>query len=106
TVFTGRAVRLTAIAIGTVVAAGFVLRLFAATHFTPHVDEPSSLLAAHVVADTGLPVLPSGTIYLQGATLSYLLVPFIWLGRGELQDLHLMRLVVAAVGTAAIVLSF
>lgn len=94
------------VAMSVVLTFGFAVRLIAAMKLSPHVDEPSSLLAAHAVAEHGLPVLPSGTVYFQGAPLSYLLVPFIWLGVGDLQDLHLMRLLLVAAGTVAIYLCY
>src|SRR5690554_4814480 len=48
---------------------GFLVRVIAAVTLTPHVDEPSSVLAAHMVAERGIPILPSGTPYFQGVTL-------------------------------------
>src|SRR5690606_15397841 len=57
------------------VGLGGILRLIAAHTLTPHVDEGASLLAAHAVAERGFPILPSGTVYTQGATLSYLTAP-------------------------------
>lgn len=85
-----------------VLIVGFMLRWIAALTLTPHVDEPSSVLAAHMVAERGLPILPSGTPYFQGVTLSYLLQPFVWLGFGEIHHLHLMRMVLVVAGTATI----
>lgn len=89
-----------------VLGIGCVLRLIAAGTLTPHVDETSSVLAAHAVASQGLPILPSGTVYFQGATLSALLTPFVWLGAGELEDLHLMRLVLVIAGTVTVYLGY
>lgn len=97
--------RALAIAVMVVITAGFLIRLLAADRLSPHVDEPSSILAAHAVADGGLPVLPSGTVYFQGATLSYLLLPYVWLGLAELEYLVMMRLVLVFAGTLAIYLS-
>lgn len=85
---------------------GFLVRVIAAVTLTPHVDEPSSVLAAHMVAERGLPILPSGTPYFQGTTLSYLLQPFVWLGLGEIHHLPLMRMVLVLAGTVAIWLSY
>lgn len=90
----------------TLLALGGLLRLVAALTLTPHVDEASSLLAAHAVADRGLPILPSGTVYMQGATLSYLLAPLVWLGHGDLADLPLLRMVVVCAGIATIWCSY
>lgn len=85
---------------------GGLLRLVAAHTLTPHVDEGASLLAAHAVAERGFPILPSGTVYTQGATLSYLVAPFVWLGLDQLADLNALRSVVVAAGTIAIYLAY
>lgn len=85
---------------------GGLVRLIAAFTLSPHVDESSSLLAAHAVAERGLPILPSGTVYMQGATLSYLLAPLLWLGFGDLPDLPILRLVIVGAGIAAIWFSY
>lgn len=85
---------------------GGLIRLIAANTLTPHVDEASSLLAAHAVAERGLPILPSGTVYFQGAPLSYLLAPFVWLGFGDLDDLNLLRSVIVAAGTVTIYVAY
>lgn len=94
------------LAIFAVVLAGCVLRIFAAERLTPHVDEAASVLAAHAVVERGVPVLPSGTVYFQGATLSYVLAPFVWLGFGGLDHLHLLRAVSVVAGTLAVYLSY
>ncbi len=98
--------RLNVIAVATVVGLGFILRLLGATQLSPHVDEAASTLAVHATVERGLPILPSGTPYFQGATLSYLLSPFVWLGAGDLENLAVMRLVVVLSGTLAIFLSY
>jgi hypothetical protein len=85
---------------------GGILRLIAANTLTPHVDEGASLLAAHAVAESGVPILPSGTVYTQGATLSYLVAPFVWLGLDDLADLNALRTVVVVAGTLAIYLAY
>jgi hypothetical protein len=85
---------------------GGILRLVAASTLTPHVDEGASLLAAHAVAERGFPILPSGTVYTQGATLSYLTAPFVWLGLDQLSDLNALRSVVVVFGTLAIYLAY
>lgn len=94
------------LALGMILTVGFLLRLAAADWLSPHVDEASSILAAHAVAAHGVPILPSGTVYFQGAPLSYLLVPFVWLGGADLDDLTAMRLVLVAAGVATILLSY
>ncbi len=85
---------------------GATLRLWAAIRLSPHVDEAASILAAHAVADRLLPILPSGTVYFQGYTLSLILTPFVWLNHGGLDDLHLMRLISVAAGTGAVYLTY
>lgn len=89
-----------------VVMAGCAVRIVAAERLTPHVDEAASVLAAHAVVERGVPVLPSGTVYFQGATLSYLLTPFVWLGFGGLEDLVVMRGVSVVAGTVAVYLVY
>jgi hypothetical protein len=88
------------------VGLGGVLRLIAAQTLTPHVDEGASLLAAHAVVERGIPILPSGTVYTQGATLSYLTAPFVWLGLDQLSHLNYLRTVVVVVGSLAIYLAY
>lgn len=88
------------------VGLGGILRLVAAHTLTPHVDEGASLLAAHAVAERGFPILPSGTVYTQGATLSYLTAPFVWLGLDQLSDLNYLRTVVVVIGSLAIYLAY
>ncbi len=98
--------RIIAVAMTAVLGVGFLVRLIAAIRLSPHVDEASSILAAQAVAEKALPVLPSGTVYFQGATLSYLLQPFLWLGLGGLDDLVAMRLLLVAAGTATVYLCY
>ena len=81
---------------------GGLARLAAARHLSPHIDEPASVLAAQMVRERGLPIFPSGVPYFQGATLSYLLQPLIWLGHGDITDLHAMRMVSVIAGVLAI----
>ena len=85
---------------------GFIIRVIAALTLSPHVDEPSSVLAANVVADRGLPVLPSGTPYFQGVTLSYLMQPFIWLGLGDIDDLQYMRMLLVIAGSVTLYFAY
>lgn len=94
------------IVLATILLGGFLLRLIASRRLTPHVDEASSILAAHATATHGWPLLPSGTVYLQGATLSGLLAPLIWLGWGDLNDLATMRLVAVLAGTLTLFLCY
>jgi len=85
---------------------GAFIRLFAALQFRPHVDEGNSLLAAHMVADRGVPVLPSGVLYLHGATLSYLASPLVRLDPLGDANLLVPRLVSVVAGTVAIILTY
>lgn len=89
-----------------VLAVAFMVRWIAALTLTPHVDEPSSVLAAHMVAERGLPILPSGTPYFQGVTLSWLLQPFVWLGLAEIEHLTMMRMILVVAGTATVYSAF
>jgi len=50
-------------------AFGLADRLVAARRLSFHVDELFSLLGARMVAERGVPLLPSGVPYLHGATL-------------------------------------
>ncbi len=56
--------------------AGALVRVAAAMTLGPHIDEAESVLAARMVAEGGWPILPSGLVFLQGLTLSYLLPLF------------------------------
>src|SRR5215217_6922458 len=85
---------------------GLVIRLAAARFLPIHFDEGSTLLGVHAVAGHGVPILPSGVLYLHGATLSYLLAPFIWLGWGEIDDLFLLRAVNAVIGAITVYLTY
>ena len=85
---------------------GLVVRLVAARRLSFHVDEHFSLLGDRVGPEHGVPLLPSGMPYLHGATLSYLLVPLVRFGVGDLSDLRPLRLVSAAAGTLAVVLAY
>jgi hypothetical protein len=91
--------------VGTVVL-GFVLRLVASRTLSPHVDEAASVLAARVVSEQFVPILPSGNVYFQGFTLSLALAPLARLGLADLDHLAILRLVSVVAGTAAIVLAW
>ncbi|MFB0546923.1 MAG: glycosyltransferase family 39 protein, partial [Anaerolineae bacterium] len=58
---------------------GFALRAVHLFEVSPHVDEYSTIWAAQQITRRGLPLLPSGFIYLQGVLFSYLEVPFLYL---------------------------
>ena len=95
-----------AIGLFCVVLIGLLLRLAAAEQLSSHVDESASIMAAQMVVDKGAPVFPSGTLYLQGATISYLLAPVIKLGYGGLDHLFELRLLSVIAGTLAILALF
>lgn len=83
------------------VLVALLLRVAAALTLTPHMDEIVSIVVAKQVAATGLPFLPSGILYLQGATLSYLLAPFILVG---IDDPGLLRIPGILFGTLSVAL--
>jgi 4-amino-4-deoxy-L-arabinose transferase-like glycosyltransferase len=78
----------------------------ASEQLSSHVDESASVLAVQMVAEKGAPIFPSGTLYLQGATISYLLAPMALLGYGDLEHLETMRLLSVIAGTAAVAALF
>lgn len=88
------------------VAAAFLIRFSAAEHLTSHVDEAASVLAARMVAERGIPLFPSGTLYLQGATISYLLAPVVGAGWGDYGHLLPLRLLSVLAGTASVLVMF
>lgn len=92
------------LAVGLIV--GLLLRLAASEQLSSHVDESASVLAVQMVAEKGAPIFPSGTLYLQGATISYLLAPMALLGYGDLEHLNTMRLLSVLAGTAAVAALF
>jgi hypothetical protein len=79
---------------------GWALRVVACFVLGPHIDEAESVLAARIVAEHGVPMLPSGVLFLQGFTLSYILPLFDWVG--DPYDFTSLRLVSALAGTACI----
>ncbi|GIW03818.1 MAG: hypothetical protein KatS3mg059_0438 [Thermomicrobiales bacterium] len=89
-----------------IVALAFLIRLTNAQHLSSHVDEAASIMAAREVAAKGVPIFPSGTLYLQGATLSYVLAPFVWAGYGDIEHLSTLRLPSVVAGTLAVVAMF
>ncbi|MGI8475560.1 MAG: glycosyltransferase family 39 protein [Thermomicrobiales bacterium] len=101
-----RRLPLSTIALLAVLVVALLARFSALQHITSQIDEPASILAAREVVARGVPILPSGIPYLQGATLSYLLAPFVALGYGDLADLHALRTVSLLAGLAAVLLAF
>ena len=89
-----------------VMVLGFLLRLAAAHALPQHFDEGAMLLGVRAVAERGLPILPSGALYLHGATHSYLLSPLVWSGLGNLDDLFILRAASAILGTITVYLTY
>ena len=58
--------------LGILLLVGLGLRLSLFFGYVYHIDEFFSMLAAKMVAEKGWPILPSGLLYDQGLTLSYL----------------------------------
>ena len=65
------------IALFAVIVCAFLFRFAAADQLSSHVDEAASVLASEMVVEKGAPIFPSGTLYLQGATISYIIAPLI-----------------------------
>lgn len=103
---TDRAEAWVPILLGAVLVVGLLVRLSAAEHLSPQIDEAASVMAARMVVERGLPIFPSDIPYFQGATLSYLLAPFVWLGYGDLADLKTMRWISAIAGVAALYFTY
>jgi mannosyltransferase len=97
---------LISIALFLALVVGFLLRLAAAQHLSSHVDESASILAAQMVAEKGAPIFPSGILYLQGATISYLLAPVIAAGYGGIEHLTELRMLSVLVSTATILVIY
>ena len=84
----------------------FLLRFAASEQLSSHVDESASVMAIQMVAERGFPIFPSGTLYLQGATISYLLAPMALLGYGGMEHIESMRLLSVVAGTGAVAAVF
>ena len=54
------------------IIAGFALRLAYAVHASPYIDEFTTIWAAQMVRESGLPRFPSGAVYTQGLIYTYL----------------------------------
>jgi 4-amino-4-deoxy-L-arabinose transferase-like glycosyltransferase len=67
------------VSLGGVILAGAALRLAFMLVSHPHVDEYSTIWAAQQILRTGVPLLPSGFVYLQGVLFTYLDAAFIGL---------------------------
>jgi 4-amino-4-deoxy-L-arabinose transferase-like glycosyltransferase len=94
------------VALATVVLVGLVLRWLSAAQQGLNVDEPYSLLAATMILKDGIPLLPSGVLYLHGVPLSYLMAPLLALGVADIDNLFPMRLISVFAGTAVIYVTY
>src|SRR5829696_6639643 len=83
----------------------FTIRGVTATRLIPHVDEAATMLATEMVATKGVPVFPSGVLYLQGASLSYLLTPLAALIGDTIDQLTVLRFVNVLIGTGVVMLT-
>src|SRR5215218_1211936 len=83
----------------------FTIRGVTATRLIPHVDEAATMLATEMVATKGVPVFPSGVLYLQGASLSYLLAPLAAVIGGTIDQLTVLRFVNVLMGTGVVLLT-
>lgn len=81
---------------------GLALRASAARVLPLYIDEGHTLLGALGVLHHGIPLLPSGVLYLHGATMSYLLAPFAALGWADLDHVGLLRTIPVFLGTAVV----
>ncbi|MGI9253782.1 MAG: hypothetical protein ACR2J8_08545, partial [Thermomicrobiales bacterium] len=86
-------------------AIGFAVR-FRATSLPLFLDEAATLLAAQQIGKSGLPILPSGVLYLHGATVSYLLAPLGHWGLLDIANVEKLRLLNVIIGTVAIPLAY
>jgi hypothetical protein len=98
--------RIPTLALAAITALGLALRVAGSRLQEPIVDEMLSLLGAQTVAERGIPLLPSGVLYLHGTVHSYVVAPLVALGYGNPDDLTVPRLVSAVAGAIAILLTF
>jgi hypothetical protein len=89
-----------------IVLVGLLLRLAAAARLPQHLDEGNMLLGIRAVAEQGWPLLPSGVLYLHGATISYLLAPFARLGLVDYANLFPLRAVSSLFGALAVYVTY
>lgn len=91
--------------IGALTILGLVLRVIASRELPLYVDEGFTLLGTLSVIAHGIPLFPSGVLYLHGATLSYLLAPAAAIGWADLDHINMLRAIPVALGTAVIPLT-
>jgi hypothetical protein len=77
-------------------------RVMAALRLPFHVDESASLLAIKMVIEKGFPQFPSGTLYLQGATFSYLNAPIALVFGVDPAALDFFRMTSVVAGVASV----
>lgn len=94
------------VAVSALLSVSLLLRVALAQRLTLQVDEAASILAAKMVAERGIPLLPSGVLYLQGTPLSYALAPLVWLGFADVSHLTALRLGCAVAGVVAVYAAF
>ena len=104
--FPSLAITLTNVTLVALTILGLGVRVWAAARQPLFIDEPFTLLGIEGTAAHGVPILPTGILYLHGSTLSYLLAPLFALGWVHGTDLTSLRLISAVAGAASIVLSF
>jgi hypothetical protein len=83
-----------------------LVRQLAAMHLPFRMNEPNSVLGAAMIANGGFPVLPSGILYLHGATVSYLMALLLALGIADIDNLLPLRLISVVAGTAAVYVTY
>ncbi len=93
------------IAITLITLAGFALRLAYLWRSNPFIDEFTTALAAQMILQKGLPILPSGLFYEHGILFSYLAAPFVAFAGPE-NIITLARIPSLLIGTATIPLLY
>jgi hypothetical protein len=86
------------IAMIAILTIALLARFSAADHLAPQIDEAATVMAAHMVAEDGLPIFPSKIPYFQGTTISYLLAPLVAIGAGDMENLSTMRFISVLAG--------
>ncbi len=95
----------TNIPITLITLAGFLLRLAYVLHSHPFIDEFTTVLAAQMILQKGLPILPSGLFYEHGMLFSYLAAPFVAFATSE-NVITLARIPGLLIGTVTIFLLY
>jgi len=96
---------LTTIAITFITAAGFGLRLTYLLNSHPFIDEFTTALAAQMILQKGLPILPSGLFYEHGMFFTYVAAPFVAFANQN-NLITLARIPSLLIGTATIPLTY